>query len=231
MNIKTVKIKSEAPFTQVPNDLIRNPEISSNAKALYAYMMSRGSNWKFYVTEIQKHIKDGRDRIYKSINELIEFGYVEKEETRTSDGKFMGSSYIVHYKPITEKPYTAKPDTANQTLRIKNSNNKDNKYNRAHRLSEDWTKSNEAFDCVQWAINRGWSLDDAKTEAIKFFNYWTSLGDVKRARKSNWIKTWQNWILNAESYKSKGNRGNTQRSSGLAESMRSVQDSLNNGDD
>ena len=224
MTKNSLYIPKQIPFTQLPNDLIRNPDISSNAKALYAYMLSRGDNWHFYVTEIMKNMKDGRDRIYKSLDELEQYGYLSKEINR-NEGKFAGTQYILHFSPFTEMPDTAKPDTANQTLRIKSNNNKDNTKYRATLLNEDWLNSKECYDCIDWAVfERNWEKEDARTESEKFFNYWTSLGDSKRSRKSDWVKTFKNWILNAENYRRKSNKSNTQNSNGLASAIFSAKD-------
>lgn len=224
MTKNSLSIPKQIPFTQLPNELIRNPEISSSAKALYAYMLSRGDNWHFYVNEIMKNMKDRRDRIYKSLDELESFGYLTKEINR-DEGKFAGTQYILHFSPFPEKPDTAKPDTANQTLRIKNSKNKDINKHRATFLNKDWLQSEQCLDCIDWAVfERNWEKEDARTESEKFFNYWTSLGNIKRARKSDWIKTFKNWIFNAENYRSKSNKSNTQKSNGIASAMFSAKD-------
>jgi predicted transcriptional regulator len=123
------KIRVGQPFTAVPNEVIRNPDISAHAKALYAYMMSRPGDWDFYVKEIQKNFAEGRDRIYKSLDELIDLGYVTKQRLR-ENGRFSGTVYHVGLpdnSPLTDLPDTALPDTATPTHTNKEVNKKEKK--------------------------------------------------------------------------------------------------------
>lgn len=66
------------------------------------------------------------------------------------------------------------------------------KSGRGTRLPEGWLPSETA---------RGWTLAeypgvDARTELIKFTNYWLSKTG-RDATKVNWDRTWQNWIITA----------------------------------
>jgi hypothetical protein len=65
---------------------------------------------------------------------------------------------------------------------------------RATRLRDDWEPSTDS-PANRRAVekhSRQW-LDN---ELTKFRNYWTSQPD-SRARKTNWDRTWQNWVLNS----------------------------------
>ncbi|WP_053005692.1 helix-turn-helix domain-containing protein [Kiloniella spongiae] len=62
---------------------------------------------------------------------------------------------------------------------------------RGSRLDTDWVPDERDQD---FARNRGLEEEDIATEALKFRNYWTSLGG-RRACKIDWHRTWQNWIL------------------------------------
>ena len=62
---------------------------------------------------------------------------------------------------------------------------------RACRLDTDWVPDGRDHD---FARTRGLEEEDIATEALKFRNYWTSLGG-RRACKVDWHRTWQNWIL------------------------------------
>ncbi|WP_085905626.1 hypothetical protein [Kiloniella majae] len=76
---------------------------------------------------------------------------------------------------------------------------------RACRLETDWVPNQRDQD---FARNRGLEEEDIATEALKFRNYWTSLGG-RRACKIDWHRTWQNWILRFQS----GNRSAVGKSS------------------
>jgi hypothetical protein len=80
---------------------------------------------------------------------------------------------------------------------------------RATRLPDDWVPS-EADKL--FAFERGMSVEATKTEATKFRNYWTAKGG-QGATKTNWERTWQNWILNSNGAPN-GNRSANSRTTG-----------------
>lgn len=65
---------------------------------------------------------------------------------------------------------------------------------KATRLQDDWMPDQSDQD---FAKAKGLSNDRLQTEALKFRNYWTSKSG-KDATKTNWQRTWQNWILNSK---------------------------------
>ena len=64
---------------------------------------------------------------------------------------------------------------------------------RATHLPDDWAPS-EADKL--FALGQGLSIEGTRIEATKFRNYWTSKGG-QGATKTNWERTWQNWVLNS----------------------------------
>jgi hypothetical protein len=62
---------------------------------------------------------------------------------------------------------------------------------RASRLPDDWTAPDE---WIQWAVDkRRWEPQDAQDEAEIFANYWQAKSG-QQATKTDWFKTWQNWV-------------------------------------
>jgi len=104
-------VNKNSNFTIVPNDLIRNPNITAIAKAVFCYLSSRPDNWEFYAVEITKNFKEGRDAVKNAIDCLVAHAYLSRTQVRKS-GKFSHNVYEIHYSPFTEIPLTAKPSTA-----------------------------------------------------------------------------------------------------------------------
>lgn len=77
-----VNASMDTGFTQIPNDLIRNPKISSTAKTLLCIMLSNMNGWTTYVKVLNKMVKEGRDKVKSSIKELEEFGYLKRIKLR-----------------------------------------------------------------------------------------------------------------------------------------------------
>lgn len=96
--------KRRLPFTQVPNNLLCNSEISGLAKSLWCLLYSKPDEWTFYWTEILKHFKEGRDAVKKAGKELEKFGYMKKvQKKRNMNGKmvFGGMEIELDYEPAT----------------------------------------------------------------------------------------------------------------------------------
>jgi hypothetical protein len=102
--------KQQLPFTQVPNELLCNQEISSLAKTLWCVLYSKPDNWTFFWGEILTHFKEGRDAVKKASKELEKVGYFRKNQLkRNQNGKmvFGGMEIELFCSPVT-------PDQQNQ---------------------------------------------------------------------------------------------------------------------
>jgi hypothetical protein len=55
--------KQNAPFTQVPNDLLQDRTLSMKAKGLYAIMFSKPQEWTFYESALVAESSDGKDAL------------------------------------------------------------------------------------------------------------------------------------------------------------------------
>jgi len=120
--------KEQIPFTMVANAIIFDSRISSKAKFYYVYLSSKPDAWKFHTNCIVKEIKEGRDAFYNGLKELIEFGYLERQQIK-ENGKFKHTDYILKIpyteNTDTEKPYTENTDYNNKDLNKNDKSNKD----------------------------------------------------------------------------------------------------------
>ena len=110
----TVKKKTEN-FTILDNTLFKDESISWKAKGLLAYLLHLPNDWQIYLEDLKNRSTDGIDSTRSAMNELIEKGYIERQELREL-GKFKGYEYTVLEKPISVKPKTEKPISDNPTL-------------------------------------------------------------------------------------------------------------------
>lgn len=94
----------DVPFTQVPNQLLLDKDLSLKAKGLWTYMQSKPNNWDFSAARIAKELSEGRDAILSALKELIEIGYVRR--VKKPSGHI---EYKLLVKPKTEKPTVGKP--------------------------------------------------------------------------------------------------------------------------
>lgn len=113
-------------FTVVPNYILRHQGISVGATGLYSWLFSHSADQEITIEFICQHFKEGRDAIRSKINELIECGYLEREQV-TNKGKFKGYNYRLKAHPKRENRNRKKPKSENPQQRNTNINNTMNK--------------------------------------------------------------------------------------------------------
>ena len=80
-------------FTQIPNELLRNPEISGKSKSLLCLLLSNKEGWKSYITSIKRMMKEGEDAIRSGVSELEEHGYLLRIKYRDKKTKVWRGSF------------------------------------------------------------------------------------------------------------------------------------------
>lgn len=117
--------KQIAPFTQVPNELLRDPTISLKAKGMYALMYSKPDGWMFYESAIVAESRDGKDAVGSAIDELIAAGWLTRKGGREDGtGRFTAFDYEIKATrsglPVAENPRrenrSGKPATINTDI-------------------------------------------------------------------------------------------------------------------
>ena len=96
-------------FTQISNSVFENEKLSYRAKGLIGYLLSRPNNWKFNKTDLVRRSTEGRDAVYKAIDELKEQGYLHIYRNVLEDGRFDG--WIWEYDDIPFMPEQLKNRT------------------------------------------------------------------------------------------------------------------------
>ena len=118
MNKLNNKIKDN--FTIIPNDIIRNKSLSDRARFIFCYMASMPDDWKFYQGVMAKELGYTKDTLRKYIEELLETGYLNREQRREV-GKFDSYDYTLNFSPCTKNTDTVKIRDGKNPLREKSS--------------------------------------------------------------------------------------------------------------
>ncbi len=87
--IKKVYAKN---FTIFANKIFEDENLSLKAKGLFGYMWTKSDDWNFYVTELVKHSKCGRDQVMGALDELERNGYLFRSRNRNSLGQLTNKS-------------------------------------------------------------------------------------------------------------------------------------------
>lgn len=98
-------------FTQIPNDLLRDPELSFKAKGLICCLLSNQDGWTSHMSQLEKlSDKDGETSIRSGMSELEEQGYmlrmVYRDEKKQVIGSFLAytnSKWEFDLKPRLDK--------------------------------------------------------------------------------------------------------------------------------
>lgn len=128
-----LKNKTQGNFTIVSQNIMRDKNLSISERGMLITLLSLPDNWHFTIKGLCEILPDGKDKIAKTLNSLIEKGYVTREQSRGENGKFDSTDLEVHETPILKKdepksgskepetpiftkisPCPEKPDTVNR---------------------------------------------------------------------------------------------------------------------
>ena len=106
--------KDHNPFVMLDKTALNDSNLSWKAKGLHAFMMSKPDHWTFYMENLEKASKDGRESLRSAFKELQKHGYVIRKPHQNNQGKLDGWETIVNEKPVisnrlTENPTDGKP--------------------------------------------------------------------------------------------------------------------------
>ncbi|MFA0813942.1 helix-turn-helix domain-containing protein, partial [Microbulbifer epialgicus] len=128
-------------YLVVANSVVCDRRISFAASGLLLHLLSKPDHWEVSASALAKEAQEGRDKIYKLLNELIESGYCERITNRDEKGKMIGTDYEISdaprdsqklsnplpENPDTDLPDTDNPDTANPDTDFPTQESKDTK--------------------------------------------------------------------------------------------------------
>lgn len=80
---------------RVPYNLLNNPAVSARAKGLYSYLWSLGNGSQFTEVGMVAAFSDGRDGLRTATRELMEAGYLIKQERRAHNQTYTASLWIL----------------------------------------------------------------------------------------------------------------------------------------
>jgi len=115
-------------FTTIRNDVLRDERLSYRARGVLVSILSRPDNWRISRDRLAREGKEGRDAVNTALNELTEFGYINRQKTQREDGTF-STELVVYDQPENwestetdaffadfQAPTTGKPTTGKPTV-------------------------------------------------------------------------------------------------------------------
>ncbi len=95
-----------ASFTHVPNEIIRDPDVSPQARLLLILMLSFPDDWVFSMEHLRvTYLRVGKHAARAALAELMAIGYVSRQPRQEDDGRMHGHTYIVRdHRAATQAP-------------------------------------------------------------------------------------------------------------------------------
>lgn len=144
--------KDKIPFTQIPNALITDTNISAGAVRVYSYMQSKPDNWNFYNNDIKKSLDiKANETLAGYFKELINQGWISREREQ-KNGKYCGGyDYTVHFEqifPNSKKVHIKNNSTLGKTHNSSNKDYSNNKEKDSNKEKRDLCKKSKDFSRV-----------------------------------------------------------------------------------
>jgi predicted transcriptional regulator len=184
-----VRVIKSKDYTTICNRIFKDRRLSLKAKGLLAMLLSFSDSWKLSISGLYSILKEGKVSIRSTMNELIKYGYVERERVKDKKGVYIGINYIVFESPKLENLTMGNKTQVSNNI-INNQFNKDN-------------SKIEFFNEVM-------AFENYTKEMLNdFFEYWsepTKKGIMKKNTMKTWatsrrLKTWakneSKWMLNS----------------------------------
>lgn len=115
-------------FAVVYRDVAQDKRLSLKARGLFLMMASLPENWEYTIAGLAAKAGTGKDQIRSALGELLEVGYLVKEQSHDRGGKFSANVFVLQDEaPLSGKPTTGKPTTENPTVNNKEKKKKERK--------------------------------------------------------------------------------------------------------
>ncbi|HEY3683424.1 MAG TPA: helix-turn-helix domain-containing protein [Streptosporangiaceae bacterium] len=86
-------------FTQISNDLFRDPRLSAKAKGVFGYISTHRDGYGVTIEVITRHMRDGKDAVRGALKELEAYGYLIRERVRDDAGQLREVEYFITDQP------------------------------------------------------------------------------------------------------------------------------------
>lgn len=195
----TFKINKTNDYTVMSNYHLRDRNLSLKSKGLLSLMLSLPEDWDYSINGLEKILKEGRDCIMTTLQELEEYKYLRRDTYRNNKGQYECTYNIYELPQLEEnneetqleKPSrenrvglseSENPTQINTNNKInKISTNKDNKENKIKEIVDYLnqklgTKYRATTKSICSSINarleENYTVEDFKTVIDKKYKEW-----------------------------------------------------------
>jgi hypothetical protein len=196
-------------FTSVPNWVVRDPSYSPNAFRLLAYLLSHSSGYELTYGQIERQTTLGRYAINEAAKFLIAQGWLEWEQEKGPDGKWLAKTWIIKNPQLTNplpndsttEPFRNGTINGHKEEQLLEKNTKERKTNKEKDLFDSFyseyprkSAPGDAFKAFKSALRRA-SYEDIIAGLLRY-----KAGDLPEKRfipyPATWLRgdSWENEI-------------------------------------
>lgn len=95
-----LKNNTQNNFVMVSKNITRDKNIGLTERGLLLTLMSLPDGWNLSIKGLAQILPDGKDKISKAMNNLIDSGYITREQERGFHGSFGANVLVIHETPI-----------------------------------------------------------------------------------------------------------------------------------
>ena len=113
-----LKNKTQGNYTMVSQNIMRDRNLSLTERGMLLTLLSLPDSWQLTIKGLCQILPDGKDKVSKTLNNLIDKGYITREQSRDGGGKFDSTILEVHETPVIPTQPTNPTDSADRSRKI-----------------------------------------------------------------------------------------------------------------
>lgn len=100
----TIRVAKRDRFTTLPRPLINDASLSFKARGILVWLLDKPDDWRCDSEQIAEAGIEGRDAVRSALRELERAGYIRREKTRTSTGRWLPITVVFDEASGAGKP-------------------------------------------------------------------------------------------------------------------------------
>ena len=113
-----LKNKTQGNYTMVSQNIIRDRDLSLTERGMLLTLLSLPDSWQLTIKGLCQILPDGKDKVSKTLNSLIDKGYITREQSRDGGGKFDSTILEVHETPVEPTEPTDPTDPGDRSREV-----------------------------------------------------------------------------------------------------------------
>ena len=179
-----VRVHKTQNFTVMSNYHFKERKMSLKAKGLLSLMLSLPDDWNYSISGLVSLSKDGKDSVMSTLAELEKFGYLKRDRTTDSKGRFSGVEYHIYEEPQPKDSVADNQNADNQNEENQNAENPpllntnkiNNEFNKELKESNTNTKGDRTPISIYFDLLESIENDDLRNLYVDYIEMRRNIG-------------------------------------------------------